>query len=904
MNYGKIATKRRLKQYDSKGIKFKKKFCLIGIRAILICVVVACVVGASSGIGVLKGIIDSAPDISEIDVTPTGYSTTVYADDGVTETAKLIGKGANRTYVTIDEIPKTLQHAFVAIEDERFYDHNGIDLQGIARALLIDLKSRSTAQGASTITQQLIKNNVLTSWTSESDSAPLEKIQRKLQEQYLAMELEEKVDNKDWILENYLNSINLGANTLGVQAASKKYFGKDVSELNLSECAVIAGITQNPTAYNPITYPENNSKRRQMVLDNMLRLNYISQEEYDKALNDDVYSRIAEYSASESTDVNSYFVDALIDDVYDDLVNELGYTDTEAYKAIYQGGLEIYSTQDLDAQKICNSEANNEANYAGISTLYSFRLSFQIKKADGSTKSYSDQTMLSYYKAKTGNSNYSINYSTKKEAKKAIKQYEKEMLEEGDTLVENSESYNFTKEPQLALTVIDQKTGEVKALVGGRGKKFGNRTWNRATDTKRQPGSTFKIIGCYAPALDSGGKTLASVQDDTPLTIGSKTFRNYNNRYQGFTNIRQAITESINIVTVKTLQDTGVDVAYDYAERFGITSLDPENDKNLSLSLGGLTNGVTNLELTGAYATIANGGKYKEPKFYTVVKDHDGNILLDKSDTQESHRVIKKSTAWLLTDAMKDVLTKGTGTLAYFGDSMPQAGKSGTTTSNRDCLFAGYTPYYTCVVWGGYDDNSIQTSTSYPKKIWHNVMQQLHTGLEYKDFTKPDDIVTCNVCKVSGLLPIDNVCCNDPEGSQIYSEYFASGTVPNKECDNHKLLTICTESNLLAGKYCPSDCVKTKVIRINGSSGTEDSQYSFSSSNLDEECNIHTEDYREEEIDEEENDENSDEDSKNSDNKNKKKKKKDNEPTQKEETDKKKEENNSSNQKEDEESNE
>ena len=269
--------------------------------------------------------------------------------------------------------------------------------------------------------------------------------------------------------------------------------------------------------------------------------------------------------------------------------------------------------------------------------------------------------MLSYYKAQTGNEDFSINYATEDECYSAIAEYEQAVLEEGDSIVDGSESININLEPQVAMTVIDQATGEVKALVGGRGDKTGNRTWNRATDTYRQPGSTFKIIGCYAAALDSGGLTLASVQDDAPFTVGSKTFNNYDRSYRGFTNIRMAITKSINIVTVKTLQEIGVDLGYQYAESFGISTL-AEDDRNLSLALGGLTNGVTNLELTGAYATIANGGTYMEPKFYTKGSRPRWECASRQEQNTGYTQSLKETTAWLLTDAMKDVITSGTGT--------------------------------------------------------------------------------------------------------------------------------------------------------------------------------------------------------------------------------------------------
>ena len=850
MNYGKSSIKRRARQIDRKPVKVRRKIGVVFGKILLICVLIIGVVGVSTVVGAVKGILASAPDISAVDVIPTGFSTTVLASDG-SEIATLVAEGSNRRSVTLDEIPKDLQHAVVAIEDERFYEHNGIDLKGIARALVADLKSMDFTQGASTITQQLVKNNVLSEqWESENtgDISKIEKmerqVQRKIQEMYIAVELEKKVDDKDWILENYLNSINLGNNTLGVQAAAERYFGKDVSDLTLSECAVIAGITKNPSRYNPILYPKQNAKRRKMILDAMKKQGYITQKQYDEAMADDVYDRISEHNSGFETSMNSYFVDSVIDDVFNDLVKVKGYSESDAYKAIYQGGLTIKSTQNLDIQKICDEEVANAGNYE-VGTKYSFILSFQVKKADGSFKTYTNQTMLSYYKAKNKNQDYSINYSSEEACRDAIAKYEKDVLEKGDKLVDNSEYIFITAQPQVAMTIMDQSTGEVQAIVGGRGDKAGNRTWNRATKTTRQPGSTFKIIACYAPALDAGGMTLASVEDDAPFTVGSKTYNNYDHTYKGFTNLRTAITRSMNIVTVKTLQDIGVDLGYQYAEDFGFTTLD-ENDKNLGISLGGLTKGVTNLELTSAYAAIANQGEYIAPSFYTQVLDHDGNVILDNTKTKERHRVVKEETAWLLTDAMKDVMTAGTGTRAYFGSGMVQAGKSGTTTSNRDALFAGFTPYYTCVVWGGYDDNSKQmggAGTSYPKNLWRSVMKRVHENLESKDFEKPKGITQATVCSKSGLLPKDGVCENDPRGSLKYTEYFASGTTPKEECNHHEVLSICKVSGGIAGPYCPKEDIQTKVFIVGAAQGSADYPYCASKEFLNKTCSVHDENY-------------------------------------------------------------
>ena len=824
MNYGKKSTRKQQKALVSKSTMIRKKFYVIFCKALLICFFAVIIVGGCSALGVISGIIDSAPTIEDIDATPTGFLSTVLDSTGK-ETATLVASGSNRKYVTIDEIPKDLQYAFVAIEDERFYEHNGIDLKGILRAGVKGITTGHFSEGASTITQQLLKNTVFTGWTSESSLA--EKFERKFQEQYLALQLE-KVVNKDWILENYLNAINLGQNTLGVGVASERYFGKDVSELSLSECAVLAAITQSPTKYNPISHPEDNAERRKKVLGNMLEQEYISQDEYDEAIADNVYDRIQLVNVeTKGNSINSYFVDELTDQIITDLVEQKGYTETQAYKTLYQGGLTIYSTQDPEIQTICDEEINNLDNYPTAPKVsFSYRVS--ILSEDGTISNYSEQTMLSYYQA-TKSRDYNINFASEEDAAAAIEQYKADIMKAGDTIVNGSETVTYTLQPQSALTIIEQSTGEVKALVGGRGDKTANKTLNRATDTTRQPGSTFKIIAAYAAALDAGGLTLADVQDDAPYTYTTgegASVNNYDNRYRGFTTLREAITDSINIVTVKTLAQIGPSLGYDYIVDFGFTTIGVDESSNETLALGGLTYGVTNLELTAAYATIANNGTYIKPKFYTKVLDHDGNVLLDNT-VSTSHTVLKETTAWLLTNAMEDVMTQGTGTPAYFGNTMAQAGKSGTTTKNRDALFAGYTPYYTCVVWGGYDDNAVQSGgqTTYPKKIWKSVMSRLHENLPKKEFTRPDGIVTATVCKESGKLAIAGVCDNDPRGSAVYTEYFAAGTQPTEYCDHHTLTNICNDSGQLAGANCPLTSLGQRVFIIGGTQGTEDSPY-------------------------------------------------------------------------------
>lgn len=834
MNYGKKGVAQKEKQITSSALLIRKKFTVIFFKTILVCLFAAAVIGGCAGIGAFKGIIASAPDISDIDPSPTGYLSVVLDNQGH-ETAKLVASGSNRVYVTLDEIPETVQHAFVAIEDERFYDHNGIDIKGIFRAGLTGIaRGFRFNQGASTITQQLLKNNVFEGWTNQSG---IEKVQRKIQEQYLAIQLT-KVKSKEWVLENYLNTINLGQNTLGVQSASRRYFGKDVSELTLSEAAVIAGITKNPSAYNPVSHPDQNEERRKLVLKNMRDQEYISENEYEEALTDDVYSRIQQVNIEYAEEnPNSYFVDSVIDQVVQDLVEKKGYTDTQAYKAIYNSGLTIESTQDMNIQQICDSEVNNPENYS-TEAKYSFSYRLTVKKPDDTMENFSDQTMIAYYSASIPD--YSLNFASIEEAQAAIDAYKAEIIGPGDTIVEGGESVVFTLQPQAAVTIIDQYTGEVKAIVGGRGDKSGSRTLNRASDTTRQPGSTFKVLAAYAPALDTAGMTLATVQDDAPYTYSNGTsLRNYDNSYRGFTTLRYAITKSINVVTVKTLADISPQVGYDYLQNFGFTTL-VQDDIVESLSLGGITRGVTNLELTAAYATIADMGTYIRPRFYTRILDHSGNVLID--NTSESHTVLKETTAFLLTSAMQDVVTVGTGSAVNFG-TMPIAGKTGTTTSNRDTLFAGFTPYYTCTVWCGYDDNSPQDGalTSNPKTLWNHIMGRIHENLEYRDFVQPEGIVTAAVCKKSGKLAVSGLCDSDPRGSMVETEYFAAGTVPTEYCDHHVSATICTASGLLANEFCPAETRHGNIYIVGGSGDTDDGQYMLPAALAqDNYCTVHT----------------------------------------------------------------
>jgi len=814
MNYSKKGIRQKQAALHATGTKWSRKLLLALLNLSLLGCLALAIIGASMGIGVFKGIIDTAPSIENIDVTPTGFSTFVYDLEG-NQIGKLIAADSNRIPVAQDMIPQDLAHAFVAIEDERFYEHNGIDIKGIIRAAYVGVSQGfNFTEGASTITQQLLKNNVFTNWVNEDGLA--EQVKRKIQEQYLAIELSKNM-SKDEVLLNYMNTINLGQNTLGVQAASLRYFNKSVNTLNLSECAVIASITQNPSRFNPISHPEDNAKRRKKVLDNMLEQGYIDQSEYDMAMADDVYSRIQTVNSEvEQESVNTYFVDALTDDIMEDLMATGKYTETQAYTLLYSGGLKIYATQDPNIQSICDEVFLNEENYPD-GTRWQLSYELTIKKANGDYENFSTEMYRLFYKEQ--NPSFNLLYNSQEEAYAAIDEYRAAVMSSGDEIY--GENITLTPQPQVSIVVEDHSTGYVVAMVGGRGQKEGSRTLNRATDSKRQPGSTFKVVGVYAPALDSAGLTLATVQNDAPFNYNEgrpvgNWWGNDPEEYRGLNSLRQGIIDSMNIIAVKTLTQITPQLGFDYLKNFGFTTLiDREeitvngktqifSDIQQSLALGGVTRGVTNEELTASYATIANGGTYIKPKLYTKVLDHEGNVILDNTQPQ-SRQVIKETTAWLLTDAMVDVVTAGTGTSVNFGN-MAIAGKTGTTSDYNDVWFSGYTPYYTASVWTGYDNNTKLRNDNgernLAKKLWRATMSQIHAELPSKSFEMPINggIVTATVCSKSGLLPIPGVC----DGT-LATEYFAEGTVPTETCNVHYQGMICQYSNpqLPACETCP-----------------------------------------------------------------------------------------------------
>ena len=823
---------------NDKNKKKKKSKFKTFLKIFFIIFFIICFAVTGAIIGAVMGIIDKAPKLELIAIEPNVYTSVIY-DSAGNEIDKFHGE-ENREYITLDKIPKNMQKAIIAIEDERFYSHGGIDYKGILRAGY-ETVIKGNLQGASTITQQLIKNNI-TQVTRNN-------IETKIQEMYLATKYEDELEAqlgskkaaKDYILELYLNTIYLNHGYNGVQAASLGYFGKDAGELTLSECAVLAGITNSPTRYSPRINPDNNRARQIRILENMLEQGYITQSEYNEAYNDDVYARISEYDKTvEDTgaSVHSYFVDGLFEQVSKDLQEQQNMSVAQANNLLYNGGLKIHSTLDQNIQKVVDETYLSDELFPNME--YKIDVSYIVSIGNKNTGQQEHNEFKQIVKNKSDADSFVS--SKKAEIEKS--------LSSGEEIV--AEKTNYAVQPQSAMVILDYSTGEVKAIGGGRGEKLVNRGLNRATDSARQPGSVFKVLAAFTPGIDMGILTPATVFDDVPLDLNGYTPKNWYKNYKGLSTVRDGIRDSMNIVAVKAMNQAGIDKSYDYLLKMGFTTL--ENDNHASTALGGLTKGVTQLETTAAYGMIANGGKYYKPSFYTKVYDHNGNLLLEKQT--EPTQIIKESTAYCVTDMMKDVISSGTGTKAKFKNSnMPIAGKTGTTQNTKDLTFVGYTPYYAAGIWLGYDryDDKIKNmealkDQSVHLKVWQHIMEKIHEGLPVKDFQKPaSGLATASICSESGKLAVSGLCDSDPRGSRVRSENFVAGTEPTEYCDVHKSAKFCSDSGMSAGPYCPSVYTQVGIQRpepYEGSEYIEDSKYEIHSGGS---CTIHSSEYSENE---------------------------------------------------------
>ena len=657
----------------------------------------------------------------------------------------------NRIWADLDQIPKDLQKAVVAIEDKRFYTHKGVDWHGTARAIFSTIFGGSV-QGGSTITQQLVKNV-----TGDNQNT----VKRKVMEIYRAQEMEKRYE-KDEILEAYLNEVYFGYSCYGVVTASLKYFNKDVSELSLAECASLIAITNNPSLYDPLQTDwglENNRTRQLLVLGAMLEQGKIDQAAYDAAKEENVvfsngYTILGgrvdvDTDKKDDTDTDggdeqpteetktatssqSYFTDAVIEDVAAALVEKYGLTDStnpvtgkvttafeQGVNMVYGKGYKIYTTQNPDYQKIAEEVCTDTSNLPYTSTY---------------TNSYGDKE---------------------------------------------------TEQLQVGMTIVDPYTGYVVAMVGGAGVKQYDRGWNWATSA-RQCGSAIKPISVYAPALDDGTINGASSIDDYPVMVlnGSVYPKNANGRYMGLTPLHTAIARSTNTCAVRVVQEYGTSRSYDFmTNKLGFTTLTSQDAQQVgNMGLGGLDRGVTTEEMAAAFAAFANEGIYTAPRTFVRVEDADGNVILENE--AKSSVAMKDTTAALMNSLLQEVINGGTG---YEGriSGMHVAGKTGTTNNDQDRYFVGYTPYYSCAVWVGYVHNQRIVASGNPAaSMWQKVMSRIHADLPDKDFFSCSGLTYVKVCADSGLLATDS-CAEDCRGSRVYSALVAADNAPSAYCNMH-----------------------------------------------------------------------------------------------------------------------
>lgn len=893
---------------ENKNKKKKKKGKLTAFKVIkisLLLLIIIAILGGGIIAGAVLSIVKDAPEIdpSNINATLAQTSTILDIEGNLIEK---IQAPEFRTVVNLSKMPQHLLDAFISIEDERFEEHIGVDPLGIIGALVDNFKS-GNLRGASTITQQLVRNLYLTNDVT---------LTRKITEAYLALRME-RILSKDQILEAYLNRSSFGQNAYGVQEAARTYFSKNVEDLTIAESAIIAGIVKGPNIYQPylrvkpedfdaskhyevgqidvlgvryiLVFNETAVARQKLVLSKMLELGKISQSEYDQALSQDIKTSLKS-EQKQNSDITSYFTDYVKTTTIQALVDKLGYTRDEAEEELFTGGLKIYATVDIDMQKqleeiyenFTEVLIGNTTNIKGpVLVDWSLNKAGNVLDEKGNLLYYKKDNIINedYYlmlesgSYKIENEDIIINskkmtpypkhidvsdYYTIDERKnlvtysvgsivipegefsigedksirisKAYLDKNKDFYKvENDTLLINSKYFYVDKvgvvQPQSATVFLDYRTGHIKALVGGRDVK-GQRILNRATESARQPGSAIKPVAVYLPALDNG-YTAASPIDDIPFYNGNGDLwpKNWYTGYRGMHTLRRSVEQSVNVNSVKTVQSIGVNTSLAYLEKMGIVNQSyPErdnivtrsenaatNDENLSaLGLGGMTNGLSPLELTAAYGAIANNGVYVEPIAFTKIIDKNGKVLLD--NTPKENVVTSPQVSYIMGDILRTTVSNGLAGRAKLSN-MVVAGKTGTTQNQADIWFVGYTPYYVSAVWIGNDSPKITISkgSATAAQLWQHVNTKVHENLESKtSFARPEGIVSASICSQSGLLATD-LCAQDPRGV-IRSEIFVSGTAPTASCDMHVALTVDSGNNKIANEFCPDDVVTTRVF--------------------------------------------------------------------------------------------
>lgn len=794
-------------------------------------------------------VIDGTEKLHQLDILSGNKGKTILYDNKGKKLQVLTASDVNQQYVEFDDIPKSVTKAFIVGQDPNFYMHHGVDMQQMMKALYASVLQQGEQQRKETITQQLISNQVL---EEDAASGVVERLRQTIGEQYLAISLEDDID-KDKILEYYLNTINLGDNIVGVQVASQRFFNKNISDVTISEAAVLAATVDDPVEADPVLAQSNNASKRNTILKAMLEKHDISEAEYEDALGDDVYSRIQSnrtVTTDASDKVNSYYVDATLKQVIKDLRERLGYSQTQAYNAVYRKGVKIYTCEDSKIQKLCEEGIDNEKYYPeGTKSNLSYSL---VIEKDGKSFSYNEDDIKNYY-AVEENKQISLSFSSESKAEAMIEKFKKYILEAGGKV--KSENIMLVKEPQASMVVIEQRTGEIKAVVGGRGQKIANRSIDRATEVTYQPGATFDLLVSYTPALDTAGYTLATVKEDTkylyPETV-TPVHRWNTGNYYGLIRMREAIANYSSVYAVKTLEDISLRTSKSYLERFGVSTeveqnaVLPDREKQkqpneteYSLALGEMENGITNLELTSAYTVFANQGRYVTPRLYTKVLDRDGNLLLDNQ--LQSKQVIKKSTAWLIANTLdevtEDIVEEKNDT------QIATSGREGFTVHEDDHWYEGFTPYYTAGIWLGQDEEDAgESDTLQCEQIWRDIMQNIHEskGLVGGSLSQADGLVLRSICNTCGKLAVEGLCDKAESGNEISREYFVKGTEPTEYCTCHVKYAFCKSSDKLATEDCPE---KNRFYRVllekEEQEETEDTPYLSSRFKNKGKCEIH-----------------------------------------------------------------
>lgn len=881
-----------------------KKLLVITLMTVLISLTLF---AGSVGLAFVN-ILTTAPEIDPYSIN-SGFEETSLIFDKDKNLLEKVETAEYRTFVKLNKVPQFLKDAFISIEDERFYEHPGVDPKGILSSLYENFKAGGVVRGASTITQQLIKNTFLSNEQT---------LTRKLKEIYLALNLETKL-SKDQILESYLNMISLGQNSYGVQEASRTYFSKNVDEINIAQAALLAGIVKGPNIYQPfyrvsplkfdeatmrkigeteilgekyiLVFNTKSVQRQKVILKKMRELGKINQAEYDEAINFDVVASLKP-SAKKETEITSYATDYVKNQVVEDLMEKYQITKQKAQERLFTGGLRIYSTIDTKVQKDLD-EVNRNFNGILLGDLKRYKAPLLVDRnldkagnivdKDGNLVYYKKENLLTddgylfipkgefsinangdlaitssrilAYKKSTDIQDYytidgSKNLLTHRVGGLAVPDayylrqarhsliIKAEFFEKNDKFYKVNETGNLfinpeyfynnktgLVQPQSATVIMDYKTGHIVAMIGGRDVK-GSRILNRATDTARQPGSSMKPLAVYLPALDNGFTAASPILDIPMITADGKVWPN--NVYTGFkgiTTLRESLIYSINVSSARTLKKIGIPTSIKYLKKLGIINEEnpskdnfvqasenkTHNDENLaSLALGGMTKGVSPLDMTAAYSAIANDGVYNEPIIYTKVLDKDGNIVLEKEAKQR--RVVSPQIAYVMKDILRSTAYEHTGKNAII-KGQASAGKTGTTDYNADFWFVGFTNYYTAATWMGNDSPKITiTQNSWlAAKLWGHIMTKIHQDKESKpQFAQPDGIVKAYVCTKSGKKP-NQFCSSDPRGV-VREEIFAKGTEPTETCNVHVALEVNSSNNKLATEFTPEELKITKVF--------------------------------------------------------------------------------------------